>query len=522
MAHHSDDQAETVLMNLAASQAGVRLGGMARQTNIPECYGIHGVHESGSYERAARQRSRFQHRHVQQADPISKKHLIHLHNKSPVFESGGVEIIRPLLEFSKERLRQTCQDNSIDWEEDKSNHDVSVTPRNTVRSLLSSARLPRALGKASLLRISNTEFTKRRLEARVARQLQEKTELLMLDVRSGVLIIRFQSNILRLRGICKAVAGLVATHYLKEFVQAVSPQADIALTSIAGIANTIFQGLEDPHIEPTRGDEELTFTAGGVYFRRRHNLKKALEETSQRPDPGYDDCSDPEFIWILHRQPFPKLQVPQPLIILPSASIPTTKLASSERSTTSPINQNRDRGWSAWQMWDGRYWLRIRNQTSRNLFVRAWKASEMSAIQGRVTPSTFGRFRKALKVAAPGVSRWTLPVIAEAGTGGKDVEGDNASAGDGIRHDPRDFKHGCSELGKILVFPTLGKAGWLDIVDEEGRRKLEWEVRYKRVTLKCKDQDGNPMRYDPTHVHAWDNGGQGEVTLNALSSDEEE
>ena len=508
LGHHSDDQAETVLMNLEAFQTGSAIRSMKKHAPIPECWGIHGACQSGSYDKATRRLSRFRAQNLQAKDPAKDAHLTKLASKPSIIESGGIDIFRPLLDFSKERLRQTCEENSIEWEEDESNHDVSVTPRNTIRSLLVNARLPRALQKTSLLHLVSQVARKASDQDWWSTKMFEESEILRLDIRSGTLTVRLHSDILRPNETSKVKPDSEVIHYLRRFARSVSPQEDIALTDLVTAASVLFPSLRDPQTgTPSNDSESFSFTASGVHFTRLP--LKTSRETSQEPARGYKFL-DPKFVWRLSRQPFPKLQLPTPLIIPPSSPHQRSESVPLMGETSSWNIQSEDQLWSNWQLWDGRYWIRVRNQTSGNLVVRAWEQCEMSAIKNRIPSSVFKNFRSALTAAAPGRIRWTLPVIAEAGRGENQVGGNSASTSDDAQSDLRDSKLDCIGLGKILVFPTLGTAGWLDILDEEGRRKLEWEVRYKHVRLRRRDEKGRSASYSQ-FVTAWDDGGQGEV-----------
>ena len=516
LAHHSDDQAETVLMRLAAGHSSNGLKAMSRALEIPECWGKHGVNQSGSFEKTAKRLSRFRQKELQYHDIKKSQHLESLLAEPPIFESGGIRILRPLLVFSKEQLRKTCEANAVNWEEDESNHDVSITTRNAVRNLLQNSRVPRALQKASLLQIADRERQKARHIIRAYRKMVEDCEILLFDTRSSVLVIRFPLNNLTLKEESKPFQHSIAAHCLREIAKAVSPQEDIAVASLASAAKLVFPDGRDSTVTP-KSDvvESLTLTVGGVQLKRIYSqVETSKREQERRPRRGLD----PNFIWVLSRQPFS--QRPTPLIISPAPSQPS-KIIHLKGTESPPNIQDLQQHWSAWQLWDGRYWIRIRNKSSRALVLRAWESHELRAIRDSVPRPKFDDFRGALKIAAPGKVRWNLPVIAEATiqetNGGIDIN-DVSSASDSTQSHFRDRNIVPGIRGKILVFPTLGKVGWLDILDENGDRKLEWEVRYKNFKLRHKYQKDSFKGFDSNFVTAWDDGGQGSVRLSTYDA----
>lgn len=51
----------------------------------------------------------------------------------PERQVGELQLIRPLLEYSREQLRQYLKENNLSWREDSSNHDADYCDRNFVR-----------------------------------------------------------------------------------------------------------------------------------------------------------------------------------------------------------------------------------------------------------------------------------------------------------------------------------------------------------------------------------------------------
>ena len=118
---------------------------MQAHGNIPECWGVHGVHESGKFESVAFRLERLE---SQRQDLPSTPHAEsqrRMLSSDRTFEGGGVRVIRPLLAFSKDRLVETCRAHSVRWIEDETNKDTWRTPRNEVRELLQTSCLPKGL-----------------------------------------------------------------------------------------------------------------------------------------------------------------------------------------------------------------------------------------------------------------------------------------------------------------------------------------------------------------------------------------
>ncbi|EMC91646.1 hypothetical protein BAUCODRAFT_42609, partial [Baudoinia panamericana UAMH 10762] len=168
VAHHADDQAETVLLRLVGKFYGTGLQGMKQNVPIPACQGIYGVSESG------------QPRHAMNPQKSEEPHM--------QIEDGGVMVMRPLLRFSKQDLISYCQSTNVKWFEDVTNADTTYTKRNAVRYALSHALLPAALRTRRLCVLSAQIADHMRAIEREAEKLYTQLPI-ELDLASGSITI---------------------------------------------------------------------------------------------------------------------------------------------------------------------------------------------------------------------------------------------------------------------------------------------------------------------------------------------
>ncbi|KAI5240001.1 hypothetical protein E4T42_08532 [Aureobasidium subglaciale] len=132
LAHHADDQAETVLSRIREGYLGTGLAGISPRSPIGECHGMYRVSRSGT-----------------------PRDLHQAKRDTPVFaESGGVVIYRPLLDFTKAELVATCETRNMKWHEDATNADRTLTSRNAIRHMLQSRAMPAALSSDHLRRLA--------------------------------------------------------------------------------------------------------------------------------------------------------------------------------------------------------------------------------------------------------------------------------------------------------------------------------------------------------------------------------
>ncbi|KAL6719362.1 hypothetical protein ACLMJK_003601 [Lecanora helva] len=473
LAHHADDQAETVLMRLASGQKGVGLKGMRGFAPIPHCHGMHGIAESGCYDRAVAQ--------VEEISRRSKENfkinlMSHNHRTSyqiaaipPVFEANGVFIWRPLLKYCKQNLIDTCKAHGVAWVEDETNKEVWRTRRNTVRSLLNSSRLPSALSKGSILYLSARMNSKQLSHTKAASDLLRQCHLMLFDVRSGSIVIRLPRQIgdkfisHAYHNKPSASKPLIASLLVRRLAEIVTPYESIPLGSLRFAASILLPEsvLQEADVS-NEGLHDKKFTAAGVQFER---LDLTLEAPSPDAEARQQDSRDlnPDHVWSLTRQPFTALRATN-MAQEANGTSAHTCIFKTECSSSADISESSV--WSPWQLWDGRYWLRIFNRSKDSVQVRPFCEADLQALRAALPKAQLKLLEDVLAAAAPGKVRWTLPVISHF------------------------VKTQDDETSNILGLPTLGKAGVLNAKDENDERAVEWQVRYKAVHLGTKSYEG--------------------------------
>ena len=473
--HHRDDQAETLLMRLIAGHTGPSLKGIKPSGRTPECWGLHGMHESGSYEFAKNilqyLRSSGRHQSTSRSSIIEDLQRVLLHK--PIFESGGLEVLRPLLEYSKAQLVRTCEAGGILWEDDKTNTEVWHTPRNAVRSLLNSGRLPQALNGASLVALDQKCRQTQELLAGAFHEVERECEVIRFDVRSGVLIIRLVRFVQSMPDVHTGVSkGRIAARVLAYIMSSVTPLESIDLEGLETAAKTIFADFKSlPSADPK---QPVTFTAGAVKFQRIYS-PVADAKITQLSGPRHesdDTPLDPNFIWSLSRQPFANQSA--------TPEIPAILRDAHSGSLSEP-------NWTSWQLWDGRYWIRIRNFSMYPVLVRSFLPTDLQAIKATIPNDAWRKVHEILAEAAPGKIRWTLPALVQ-----------------------KDENEGTPD--KLLSLPSLGETGRFDIFGQEQGKVVDWEIRYKQVFLRAPslksysratDRFTN-IRHHPEVIRSWE------------------
>jgi tRNA(Ile)-lysidine synthase len=430
LAHHEDDQAETAFMRLLNGHGARGLRGMRSATDIPECGDLHGVYRSGLMDEVTksapfyrvgvtkRERKWLKHdlraaldldemrrelrdgydfdmhshpfmtEEVEQQPKRSKRTL----PLEPMeVEDGGVQIYRPLLGFSKERLIATCVENKVPWFEDATNKDPTLTMRNTVRHMFRGYELPVALQKPSILQLA------KRCQERVAAEEAEAERLMSRIVISnqafepnvGTLVVQlpdfklptapFRSRHSALRREKRRDHYIhIASILVQKLLSFVSPEEHLTpLPDLASVAARLFPSLADPN-QPWI---PKAFTVCGVIL---------------TPLPG-----EP-FRWYLARAPYDTK--------LPKPELKVRKVRPSRRWRDRPSRWGFTL-WTHFGLYDNRWWVSLRCRVPFEFTVAPLEAEYMKDFKQLLSDKGRADLAAALKTYAPGKVRYTLPAV---------------------------------------------------------------------------------------------------------------
>lgn len=460
-------------MRLANGHRGLSLRGMNASAEIPECWGMHGVHLSGAIESKQtgnRKGAKYYNRRKLKEVKVASNEPEDI----PV-EAGGIKIYRPLLRFSKDQLIVTCRANKTRWVEDHTNQDPTLTPRNAIRHLLQGSSLPLALQRYSLLGLSHRLQHKEEYRAQRIEELFRACEIDDFHTRSGSLTIRFPKHILqdpsadpivRARQIDRA--GYMAAALLKRILELVTPQEVVRLHDMGSAVRTIFPDLPDPDPDPDPDSTETkristpaSFTVAGVY----------CQPTPFPPSQPKIPFA-PTHAWHLSRQPYPS----SPTIPLPTCAFRSALL----------VPAGVEPAWSDWRLFDGRFWIRVQNRTNSTLIVRPFAEHDLKPFRHALDPDASASFETILNVQAPGGIRWTLPVL--------------ATKLDGRMLAAVSMGLGLPEVEDVLKwevrFRAVDMPGWAGMVEGRGRMRMRKEggksttMRKGKAKAKAKAKDG--------------------------------
>ncbi|KAM7194129.1 hypothetical protein V8F33_007456 [Rhypophila sp. PSN 637] len=427
-AHNEDDQYETVLMRLLSGHGYRGLQGMHAATDIPECYEKFGVYQSGYVDDQMRaspiyntrptgsQTKRIRRDLKDRIDPaVLARELLTGSKSDPTnlyqhefdgiatgsrrapklapmhIEDGGIMLYRPLLSFSKDRLIATCLENNVPWFEDKTNHDPTFTMRNAVRHMCKNYQLPVALQKPAVLDFS------RRCKDKVTRQKAETNRLFKRttihdfepNVGTAVVELPRFSFAQTPRRSSPARRQKRTEHYrviaallIRRLLSLVTPERELTpIKNLDYLVSLLFPYLSTPETKAPLPPKPYVIC--GVHF------TPLVGNYSPR--------------WLLSRAPYP-------------SNIPRPKLQMSNLHFDNRYGRLQKswpwRGWSPWELYDGRYWTRLRHRLPFAVRIAPFGPEHHKPFrEGLADPETKTILSLMLKRYAPGKVRYTLPAI---------------------------------------------------------------------------------------------------------------
>lgn len=221
LAHHADDQAETVLARIHAGYLGSGLAGIQPKMPIGECHGMYKVSKSGTY------------RYLDKTKILTDRFV----------ESGGIVIHRPLLGFTKSQLIATCETRNVKWHEDATNADRTLTPRNAIRHMLQSQAMPSAFNSSRLRELAASRWSNLALCEEVATTHFNHCRV-ELDSKTGSVSFQVLPD-LEKRMSSEKDCQLIAAILMRKFFSLAEDQSKLALKDLARLVGFVFPSIFD-------------------------------------------------------------------------------------------------------------------------------------------------------------------------------------------------------------------------------------------------------------------------------------
>ncbi|KAF2094473.1 hypothetical protein NA57DRAFT_60514 [Rhizodiscina lignyota] len=395
---------------------------MSSVSNIPECHGIYGVHESEIGDgKTSLSPPRLQTTKV---------------GNQLAFATGGIQIGRPLLPFSKERLIATCKHHQAAYVEDGTNVDPTLTRRNAIRYIFKACELPSALQKPALLQLADRNAERRAHEAKMVQLILDNC-VIRLEPRCGSLTVNLPDTQI-LRGLQKKLAPhatgadppVLDAEFVRRVVSMITPQETVSLDPLqAAVWGMDPHGLQYNH-DRTR-EQLMSFTCAGLQF-----------------------CQIGHGQWQIWRQ-------------RPSKEV--------QRKRVRMLDQKHQD-----VLFDNRFWIHLRSPkpVEAQLIVRFATEQDLARLRTRVAdkeiPETmWAAIESDLRRLAPGNQRFSLPVIAKASSPSSKEEHLETPKSD------------LSEVGDVIALPTLGYTFNEMFVQEwEWLKGVNFHVMFRKVDLR--------------------------------------
>lgn len=424
--HHADDLGETVMSRIVARYLGEGLQGIKWTALIPECEGIYGVDASG-IPHSINSSNTHTWKQGRRKSAMPDAMLI---------ESGGVYLNRPLLLFTKAQLIEICQKDNVQWFEDGTNSDKSLTIRNTIRSLQQTGSLPAALQRPRLMDMAKTVRDKYGMYEQRAKAIFDSMSI-QLDMRTSTATFSLPENV-DFGATASGEPYRVRAVLARKLLMLVSPLHTMSLQDLDSAVESMFSEASDIATKTQ---------IQGVIIQKQSF-------------PGADKGTN----ITISRTPPDRLSIMTPIKL------------SALRVSDEPPHEGRRRYWTEWLLWDNRYWIRVGCLSSCDV-----EAKRLHFFVNFLTPETIHHLRS--KSFSPGgaVGARVNAVLRMAGESKKwqPVITMKLDDGDGDGDDD-----GKSSTGKgnsteeAIALPALG---WTKRTEFVKRMGIECQARYKAV-----------------------------------------
>lgn len=408
-------------MRMLSGYTGSGLGGMRTNMPLPECGGLYGIDHSGLPRES--------------------------NDMTVLVEGGGISLHRPLLQVYKDELIAVCRERGVKWFEDHTNRDVTLTLRNTVRSLLAEQyQLPRALQRQSLLDLAESRQRKKADIEDEANKIHSSMHY-NLNIRTGHATFTIDNALREQLNQNRETA----CHLLRRLLAPVSPKSEISLQDLDQALDLVLEKPPSTRTKSNRGALPRQVQVAGVQMQ----MQEIPHAQQQKTGEGNFAVS--------RQLPPVAEQNASSMQLWPRSPLSISSLA--EKSED-----------DAWQLWDGRYWIRVSpplagNTSTACVIVRFLNQSGLQEVKDsmkRRDSSAAKALEKLLLVPRQDVRR-TLPAVFATIRSLKDTRAT------GKEH--------------LVALPSLGwyARGWTGKDSSDGvKRNENWrcEIRYKHVELR--------------------------------------
>lgn len=388
-------------MRLINGHRKTGLTGMESNAGFPECRGIYGVHESGDQAESAL----FYPNTFLRELPFPPQLLT---------EAGGLRLHRPMLSFPKSRLIATCQAENMEWFEDVTNKDPTLTTRNAIRHIYNSYTMPAALSKPAILRLAERAKGEPAKQQEIIDYYLSLCEISDFQTRSGLVRIRFPTLDLP-STLSQEGKEAIGANIIRHIIMLVTPLENVPISGLSLTTKRIF-----PELYPNENIE------------RKHRFSVANLDIRY----GKDDTYLQKPTYLISRAPYHKNNFP----FLPSPE-------------TSETQESQESPWSEWRLFDGRYWIRIKNKTTHPILIRPFLPTDSKYFESNLSQASYMKLNQ-LSTIAPAKMKWTLPCLV--------LQEGFLSGGD-------------TKKEKVLALPSF------DVGIQDAEKFVEYEIKYKKI-----------------------------------------